>query len=390
LEQLVEREERDVLNVIKGPGAELPHKYHPKLTELAAATERVAAKERDGSTDSQSESSKNAAASPFDHLFDDLVVTLSKEMSPGWSKFMLTDQYTQYCNLKWFEATRIGIKSFMVFRDLGRGAFGVVSGARCSATGTLVAIKCMNRRLVKGKKALKLVEAERDILAKLGERPSQFTVWLKYSFTDKTMFYLCLPLCTGGDLGFHLRQDRYFSLARARFYAAEILLGLQHLHGLGVLYRDLKPENILLDNDGHARISDMGLAIYTGGKSMKGRAGTPGYWAPEMIQKQRYGDAVDWWSFGCVLYEFLTGRCPFSKQNTKMERDEATIKWTLTFPKYVGNDDRDVPWPVEATDIITKLLNRDPSKRLGARRHHVNIREHSFFGEWSAIDWFVD
>jgi serine/threonine protein kinase len=100
-----------------------------------------------------------------------------------------------------------------------------------------------------------------------------------------------------------------------------------------------------------------------------------------MIQKQRYGDAVDWWSFGCVLYEFLTGRCPFSKQNTKMERDEATVKWTLTFPKYIGNNDREAPWPAEATDIISKLLNRDPSKRLGARRNPSNIREHSFFGK---------
>jgi hypothetical protein len=145
LEQLVEREGREVQNVIKGPGAELPHKYHATLKEIAAGVERLAAKDKDCSSDSNSDSSKNAAASPFDNVFDDLVKTLSKDMNAGWSKFQLTDQYVRYCHLKWYEATKIGIKSFTVFRDLGRGAFGVVSGARCSATGTLVAIKCMNR-----------------------------------------------------------------------------------------------------------------------------------------------------------------------------------------------------------------------------------------------------
>ena len=62
----------------------------------------------------------------------------------------------------------------------------------------------------------------------------------------------------------------------------------------------------------------------------------PGYWAPEMLKKEKYGEEADWWSFGCVLYEFLAGRCPYSKANSGMERDEATLKWDLAFPSRSG------------------------------------------------------
>lgn len=114
---------------------------------------------------------------------------------------------------------------------------------------------------VKGKKALKLVAAEKEILEKLGNKPSLFTVWLQYSWSDKDNFYLALPLATGGDLNYHLGNDGYFTIERTRFTSAEIVLGIGHLHSLGIIYRDLKPENILLEETGHARISDMGLVL---------------------------------------------------------------------------------------------------------------------------------
>lgn len=75
---------------------------------------------------------------------------------------------------------------------------------RFNTTGAMLAIKQMAKRLVKGKKALKLVTAEKAILEKLGNKPSLFTVWLQYSWADKDNFYLALPLATGGDLNYHL------------------------------------------------------------------------------------------------------------------------------------------------------------------------------------------
>jgi len=319
---------------------------------------------------------------------------LREEVRPKWEPFTKSKLFDRYMRLKWYAGQQVQLKNFTIFRDLGRGAFGVVSGARFNTTGAMLAIKQMNKKLVKGKKAIKLVQAEKAILEKLGNRPSLFTIWLQYSWSHKDQFYLALPLATGGDLAYHLMYQNYFEVERARFTAAEILLGIGHLHALGIIYRDLKPENVLLEETGHARISDMGLAIFAEGKQIKGRAGTPGYWAPEMLKKEKYGDEVDWWSFGCVLYEFLAGRCPFSKQNSGMERDEATLQWELKFPNYCGqsavgsNDSRAQPGPLfpeDAKDMLTKLLNRDPEKRLGfGRRGTEDVKNHAFFKN---MDW---
>lgn len=151
-----------------------------------------------------------------------------------------------------------------------------------------------------------------------------------------------------------------------------------------------------MEETGHARISDMGLAIFAEGRQIKGRAGTPGYWAPEMLKKERYGDEVDWWSFGCVLYEFLAGKCPFSKQNTGMERDDATLNWEVKFPQFLGqvapgvNESRSnvspgPPFPEDARDLLSKLLCRESEKRLGyGRRGTEDIKNHPFF---KPINW---
>lgn len=328
---------------------------------------------------------------------NELEKQLREEVRPKWDPFTKSDLYVRYMKLKWYAGQQVQLKNFTIFRDLGRGAFGVVSGARFNTTGAMLAIKQMNKKLVKGKKAIKLVQAEKLILEKLGNRPSLFTIWLQYSWADKDQFYLALPLATGGDLAYHLMYQSYFEIERARFTGAEIVLGLGHLHALGIIYRDLKPENILLEETGHARISDMGLAIFAEGKQIKGRAGTPGYWAPEMLKKEKYGDEVDWWSFGCVLYEFLAGRCPFSKQNSGMERDEATLNWEIKFPQFLGqcavtggNDSRNnispgPPFPEDARDLLEKLLCREPEKRLGyGRRGTEDVKNHPFF---RSIDW---
>ena len=330
------------------------------------------------------------------------LIELEKQMReslrPNWEPFQASPLFERYMRLKWYAMQTVSLKNFTIFRDLGRGAYGVVAGARFNTTGAMLAIKNLNKKLVKGKKAIKLVQAEKSILEKLGNKPSLFTIWLQYSWSDRDQFYLALPLATGGDLAYHLSSDGYFAVERARFTAAEIVLGIGHLHSLGIIYRDLKPENILLEETGHARISDMGLAIHSDFKQIKGRAGTPGYWAPEMLKKEKYGDEADWWSFGCVLYEFLAGRCPFSKQNTGMERDDATLNWELQFPTHCGGAIPGVemgassarlvpgaPFPKDAEEILRKLLTRDPEQRLGySRKGTDNIKNDPYF---ASIDW---
>jgi len=326
---------------------------------------------------------RTVALELFNRLHDELMT----DVSNLWDEFQSRPGFERLMKILWYVEQPVTYDDFNIFRDLGRGAFGVVSGAKFRATGALLALKCMNKKLVKGKKALKLVKAEREVLAKLGENVSNFTVFLQYAFQDKDTFYLALPLCSGGDLQYHLAKDYFFSPERAQFHIAEVVLGVAHMHSLGILYRDLKPDNILLDEEGHCRISDMGLAVVTNGRLLRGRAGTPGYWAPEMLQKKKYSYPVDWWSLGCVLYELLTGRCPFSKLNTDMERDDATLHWEMQFPDVLGFGigGEKTPFPEEAKDLISKLLNRDRTSRLGSsERGAEEVKEHPYFAN---IDW---
>lgn len=218
------------------------------------------------------------------------------------------------------------------------------------------------------------MQVERDTLALLGEKPSPFAVSLRYSFADAENLYCVLPLLSGGDLSFHLRHakdpKRKFNLERARFYAAQIALGLSHMHSLGLIYRDLKLENVLLDDAGHTCISDMGLATsFTPGTKNKGRAGTPGYWPPEMIKKEGYDEGADWWGFGCCIYEMLTGHCPFSTEVTKREtRDDGTVHHEVKYERELI--------PADCEDLLRQLLDRNVDTRM---KSLDRVSAHAFF-----------
>ena len=122
----------------------------------------------------------------------------------------------------------------------------------------------------------------------------------------------------GGDLKFHIHNlpdtmtiQRYEYLClriknmdfRSTYYAAQIASGLEDLHNEGIIYRDLKPENCLLDDNGNVRISDLGLAMRVEpNQRIRGRVGTVGYMAPEVVKNEKYGFGVDWWGLGIYIY----------------------------------------------------------------------------------------
>ena len=159
---------------------------------------------------------------------------------------------------------------------------------------------------------------ERKALAAVAESP--FIINLKYSLHSADEVYLILDLMSGGDLGFHLHQRRKFGPNQCLYYAARIMLGLQALHDKGYVYRDLKPENCLLSEDGRVKLTDLGLATRTSPTLPSGVVGTRGYWAPEMHKRDEsgkripYNHVVDWFSFGCCLAEFISGKNPFRSQ----------------------------------------------------------------------------
>lgn len=145
----------------------------------------------------------------------------------------------------------------------------------------------------------------------------------------------------------------------AKFYAAEILLALEYLHSKSIIYRDLKPENILLDAEGHVKISDFGLSkiMYSTNQKTYSLCGTPEYIAPEVILRKGYTQAADWFSFGSLIYDMLTGRPPFLSNNKSAMLKNLVTK-PVPLPYYLSS---------EAKSLLNGLFKINPQERLGYR-----------------------
>jgi serum/glucocorticoid-regulated kinase 2 len=123
---------------------------------------------------------------------------------------------------------------------------------------------------------------------------------------------MILDYCPGGDLSFHILKN-LFEEDEAKFFIAELILAIEHLHSLDIIYRDLKPDNILIDNDGHIRLADFGLAKehVSDNKLAQSFCGSPAYLAPEMVNRRGAGKSADIYGIGAVMYEMICGTPTF-------------------------------------------------------------------------------
>jgi len=199
-------------------------------------------------------------------------------------------------------------------------------------------------------------------------------VSLHWSFQTTDKLYFIMDFVNGGELFFHLQKEKSFNAKRVQFYSAEIVLGLEYLHKMGVIYRDLKPENILLTNQGHICMTDFGISK-EGLTAKDARTatfcGTPEYLAPEVLKGQQYGKEVDWWSLGTLIYEMLTGLPPFYSEDVQLMYSKI-MKEKLHFPKKMSE---------EAKSLISALLDRNPVDRLAEPE---GIKAHPYF---ASLDW---
>ncbi|KAI9904905.1 hypothetical protein N3K66_001434 [Trichothecium roseum] len=267
---------------------------------------------------------------------------------------------------------------FEELRCLGKGTYGTVLLVKQRATGKLYAQKQFKKAsLVVHRKLVEQTKTERQILESVNRHP--FVVNLYYAFQDHEKLYLILEYGQGGELFTHLNTEKMFPEPVAAFYMAEMLLAISHLHrDLGVVYRDLKPENCLLDADGHLLLTDFGLSKVSAEEAddCKSMLGTVEYMAPEVILGKKYGKAVDWWSFGALGYDLMTGNPPFRGANNAKIQDNI-VKQKLVLPYFLGPD---------AKDLLTRLLRKEPSKRLGSHmpKDLLTLKKHRFFRK---IDW---
>ncbi|KAH9260394.1 hypothetical protein BASA81_001564 [Batrachochytrium salamandrivorans] len=258
---------------------------------------------------------------------------------------------------------------FNLIKVIGRGSFGKVMLVTLKGDESKVyALKVLIKATIVERNQVEHTIAEREIL-ELIDHP--FLMKMHWSFQTEHKLYFVMDFLRGGELFFHLKNERRFQEPRARFYAAEILMALGELHRNKVIYRDLKPENILLDNYGHVCLTDFGLSKrYQEGEKAMTFCGTPEYLAPEIVLGTGHNKEVDWWSLGILLYEMIVGLPPFFSENTNLMYD-LIAKANLKVPMFVQP---------ECRDLLEKLLKRKPEDRIGAGAEDEQaIRKHEFF-----------
>ncbi len=284
---------------------------------------------------------------------------------------------------------------------IGQGGGGKVFMVKWNANNRFYALKVISKnKAFLSARAIRHVASERYLMEKVGPHP--FLLPMVFAFQTQTNLFIGTPLCGGGDLATYIRKhglkmtaersalyapecvaDGRDGKKRKKYYgrlpedvvrvaAAEIMLGLKHLHEKGIVYRDLKPENVLIDESGHLKIGDFGLAKHlhmnhTGSGYLRTGSicGTRNYLPPEMLYGKPYSMEADMWSLGVMLYRMLCGCFPFDASRTKevfkLVRNEHPIMPAVLTP--------------EARSLLGKLLAKEPDSRLTIRE----AMEHPFF-----------
>ena len=262
--------------------------------------------------------------------------------------------------------------SFQTISLLGKGSYAKVLLVKKIDTGEEFAMKILKKKLVFDKHQEKHVQSEKEILSHMNGCP--FFVNFFYSFQNDKKLFFVLEYCQGGELFNLIQKHKQLNESQTRFYACQLVLALESLHSKNIIYRDLKPENVLLDKDGYIKITDFGLSktnvVENDAKSI---CGTPEYLAPEVVLLLKYGKPVDWWTLGCIIFEMLTGLPPFFKNNRKelfegIKFENPKLPRNLTY---------------EAKLILSQLLHKDPTKRLGSKGAE-EVRSHPWF---TGVNW---
>ncbi|KAJ3125904.1 hypothetical protein HK100_010541, partial [Physocladia obscura] len=280
-----------------------------------------------------------------------------------------------YCNLQLppapAESSRFSshAQDYEIGAIIGRGGFAVVHQAvskHPASYGVEVAIKIIDKAVMAKANLAERVVTELAIHSSLNH-PAILQLYTH--FQSPSHVYLVTELCTNNELYRYIqrRTGGCLTEAEARGVTEEIVKGVLYLHAHGIIHRDLKLSNVLITRDYHVKISDFGLAVKLNNPDgeQKTMCGTPNYISPEIVSRQPYGLSSDLWSLGCMLVTMLTGKPPFDSQAVKSTLDKVSrVEYYL--PDSISDD---------AKDLISRLLMKDPKKRLTLR----DILSHKWF-----------
>lgn len=233
-------------------------------------------------------------------------------------------------------STSLGMDNFRMLSVLGRGHFGKVILSQYKNTGEYFAIKALKKGDIISRDEVESLLSEKRIFEVANTMRHPFLVNLFSCFQTDQHVCFVMEYAAGGDLMMHIHTD-VFAEARAVFYAACVVLGLQYLHESKIIYRDLKLDNLLLDTEGYVKIADFGLCKE--GMGFGDRTGTfcgtPEFLAPEVLTETSYTRAVDWWGLGVLIFEMLVGESPFPGDDEE-EVFDSIVNDEVRYPRFLS------------------------------------------------------
>eukprot|EP00948_MAST-09A_sp_MAST-9A-sp1_P002632 g2632.t1 len=356
----------------------------------------------------------------------------------------MSGKYDAYEKEKRETYNQVCVDDFDFLEFLGRGGFGKVVRVRKKSTGLCYAMKIEEKLslMQEFRDDRDRVTIERDVLCTCD---FPFIIGLQYAFQNDRYLFLLLDLAEAGDLKQLMKANRgILPRSAVRFFCAEVLLALHHLHEMNLIYRDLKPANVLVSHDGHVKLADMGLAgvyvkqdfdytkptkkltaeqlrqkeeqtiadgiehadarnlakvneidhslnrpesthvLMKHSKKRTSVVGTFGYKAPEMFDDKYiptgYGPSVDFWSLGIMMFNMLYNRHPFGLYGPAFDH---------TTRDEVAAMQSEISFPEkideDMKECITHFLVLDPRERLGTGGNGFqDVLDHPFF---APIDW---
>ena len=305
------------------------------------------------------------AVPPRDVFGPVLAVALSSLQVNAYRLFSQSSSFQPLLDLKAREEHVPVVTDFKLLQILGEGYEGKVLQARKKDCGVCYALKVLDKTILASRSRRWQLHCTRELQC-LMECNHPYVVGLAYSFQNPQYLYMVQEYLPNHTLAQYLdaHEGRPVAVEQLRFIIAQLACGLAHIHAQDIVYRDLKPANVLIDDAGHMRIVDMGMAskLDPETKKRKSVCGTQRYMAPEMKAKELYNCSVDWYSLGKLVLD-----C----QGRSMHAERVAREWA----------------GARLDELVDGLLIKDPRKRLACTSEGVaKLHAHPFFG---GIDWAV-